>query len=113
RGCVHDLAEANGLSLQGKAFHILNLVLDGAIGLAVDTYATQRALEVQQRREEYLSFVAHYLRTPLNAISLAARVLQVTLPGTGDDARSTHIIKTLQRNVRQLETLVEKVLDEN
>ena len=24
RGCIHDLAEDNGLSLQGKAFHILN-----------------------------------------------------------------------------------------
>ena len=34
RGCVHDLAETNGLSLQGEAFHILNRVLDGAIGVA-------------------------------------------------------------------------------
>ena len=47
RGCIHDLAESNGLRLQGKPFHILNRVLDGAIGVAVQTYATQRALEVQ------------------------------------------------------------------
>ena len=33
RGCIHDLAESHGLSLQGKAFHILNRVLDEAIGL--------------------------------------------------------------------------------
>ena len=34
RGCIHDLAQANGLTLQ-ELFHILNRVLDGAIGLAV------------------------------------------------------------------------------
>ena len=63
RGCVHDLAEANGFSLQGQAFHILNRVLDGAIGYAVESFATERALEVRHRREEYLAFVAHDLRT--------------------------------------------------
>src|SRR5947208_1009669 len=26
RGCIHDLAERNGLSMQGKPFHILNRV---------------------------------------------------------------------------------------
>ena len=72
RGCINDLAEKNGLSILGKAFHILNRVLDGAIGGAVQTFATQRALEVQHRREEHLAFVAHDLRTPLNAITLAA-----------------------------------------
>ena len=35
RACVHDLAQANGLTLQGEPLHILNRVLDGAIGLAV------------------------------------------------------------------------------
>ena len=65
RGCIHDLAQANGLTLQGAPFHILNRVLDGAIGLAVKTFAAARALEVRSRREEYLSFVAHDLRTPL------------------------------------------------
>ena len=39
RGCIHDLAQANGLTLQGEPFHILNRVLDGAIGLAVKTFA--------------------------------------------------------------------------
>ena len=35
RACIHDLAQANGLTLQGEPLHILNRVLDGAIGLAV------------------------------------------------------------------------------
>lgn len=111
RGCVHDLAGSNGLSLQGQAFHILNLTLDGAIGLAVETFATQRALEIQQRREEYLAFVAHDLRTPLNAIALAARVLELVIPAQNETAAP--LIKTLHRNVHQLEELVGKVLEEN
>ena len=113
RGCVHDLAEANSFSLQGHAFHILNRVLDGAIGCAVESFATERALEVQHRREEYLAFVAHDLRTPLNALSLAARVLDQTVQATGGNAESARMIKSLHRNVRHLESLVAKVLEEN
>ncbi|MDO8681476.1 MAG: sensor histidine kinase [Acidobacteriota bacterium] len=113
RGCVHDLAEANGFSLQGQAFHILNRVLDSAIGYAVESFATERALEVQHRREEYLAFVAHDLRTPLNAMSLVARVLDKTVAAEGGSAENARMIKSLQRNVRHLEVLVAKVLEEN
>lgn len=112
RGCVHDLAEANGVHMQGESFHILNRVLDGAIGLAVATFATQRALDIQQRREEYLAFVAHDLRTPLNAIAMAARVLELKSAAT-NDADAALMIKALRRNARQLEELVTKVLEEN
>jgi two-component system, OmpR family, phosphate regulon sensor histidine kinase PhoR len=113
RGCVHDLADENGLNLQGKPFHIINRVLDHAIGLALQTYATERALDVQRRREEYLAFVAHDLRTPLNAISLAGRVLELKLPAQGASAETAQMLKALRRNVQQLEGLVGKVLEEN
>ncbi|MFO0964238.1 MAG: sensor histidine kinase [Gemmataceae bacterium] len=111
RGCIHDLAESHGITVAGQAFHILNRVLDEAIGLSVQTFATQQALEVQRRREEYLAFVAHDLRTPLNAISLAGRVLELT--PSGGSAESAQMLKTLHRNVKQLETLVQKVLKES
>src|SRR6185295_10937354 len=111
RGCVHDLASANGLTLQGKPFHILNRVLDGAIGLAVQGFATRQALEVQKRREEYLSFVAHDLRTPLNAIALASRFLERT---AGDrSSENLLMLNTLLRNVQHLDALVDKVIKEN
>lgn len=113
RGCIHDLADANGVNLQGKPFHTLNLVFDHAIGLALQTYVTHRALEVQRRREEYLSFVAHDLRTPLNAISLAGRVLEQMLSGRGADDGTAQMLKSLRRSVQQLEALVGKVLEEN
>jgi two-component system phosphate regulon sensor histidine kinase PhoR len=113
RGCIHDLADTNGLNLQGKPFHIINRVLDEAIGLAVQTYATQRATDVQQRREEYLSFVAHDLRTPLNAISLAGRVLEHQSENQITGTETVKMLKTLRRNVQHLETLVSKVIQEN
>jgi signal transduction histidine kinase len=113
RGCIYDLAEKHGLSINGRAFHILNRVLDEAIGLAVQTFATQRALEVQRQREEYLAFVAHDLRSPLNAISLASKVLRPTFSGQGDSAKTAQMLKTLHRNVRRLEGLVEQVLKES
>lgn len=114
RGCIHDLAERNGLNLQGKPFRILNRVLDGAIGLAVQTFASRKALEVRHRREEYLAFVAHDLRTPLNAIALAGRVLELLLtqPDSGD-GKAAPMLKALNRNVKHLDALVRKVIDEN
>ena len=113
RGCIHDLATEHGVNLQGRPFHVINRVFDHAIGQALQTYATQRALEVQQRREEYLAFVVHDLRTPLFAISLTGRVLERSLPqqALGDDA--ARMLKSLRRNVKQLEGLVRKVLEEN
>jgi signal transduction histidine kinase len=115
RGCIHDLAEQHDLSIRGQPFHILNRVLDGAIGSAVRTFATQKALEVQQRREEYLAFVAHDLRTPLSAISLAAGVIEMLV---GRDrietpSQAAQMFKALRRNTRHLEALVDKVLEEN
>lgn len=113
RGCIHNLAEENGIALTGKAFSIFNRFLDRAVGLAVQSFATEKAIEVQKRREEYLAFVAHDLRTPLSAISLAASVLDLKLAGRCDDAGVDAMLKTLQRNVRNLEALVERVLKES
>jgi len=113
RGCVHDLADANGLSLQGKVFHTMNLVFDQAIGLAVETFATERAMEVRQKREEYLSFVAHDLRTPLSVISMATRVLEKALADSDAANETTQVFKAMRRNTQYLQILVTKVLDEN
>ncbi len=113
RGCIHDLAQENHFNLQGQPFHIVNRVFDHAIGLALQTYANQRAREVKQRREEYLAFVAHDLSTPLFAISLAGRTLERSLSENGSEGDSTHMLKTLRRGVHQLEDLVNKILQEN
>jgi two-component system, OmpR family, phosphate regulon sensor histidine kinase PhoR len=114
RDCIHDLADLNGLSMQGKPFRILNRLLDGAIGSAVASFAVQKALEVQHRREEYLAFVAHDLRTPLNAISLSARVLELLLArDRSETPETTQKFMSLNRNVQHLQDLIGKVLQEN
>jgi two-component system phosphate regulon sensor histidine kinase PhoR len=113
RGCVHDLAEANGMKLQGKPIRILNRVLDQAIGLAVEAFAQEQAAEVQRRREEHLAFVAHDLRTPLNAMALAVRVLDAAMKSDSTPTESARMLRTLHRNVGQLSGLVSKILDEN
>ena len=113
RGAIHDLAGDHFLILQGKPFRIINRVFDQAIGLALKAYADQRALEVQRRREEYLAFIAHDLRTPLTAIALSRMVLEEILPKHGYDANAARMLNSLSRTTRQLEALVEKVLEEN
>lgn len=112
RGCIHDLAMDNDVNLLGMPFHIINRVLDEAIGLAVDAYAKQRAADVQRRRDEYLAFVTHDLRTPLHAISLAASVMELMPPEMSASAQSLQMVKSLRRNVVRLERLIEKVLEE-
>ena len=112
RGCIHDLADQNDVSLRGEAFHILNRVLDGAIGLAVQTFAVQRALEVQRRREDHLSFVAHDLRTPLNAIAVATKVLAHEL-GERLTEGNSKMLRILSRNADNLGKLITEVLKEN
>ncbi|MCV2351807.1 sensor histidine kinase [Paucibacter sp. Y2R2-4] len=113
RGCIHDLATEHGLTLQGRPFHVINRIFDNAIGQAVQTYASQQALEVKQRREEYLSFVAHDLRTPLFAISLTGRSLEKSLSGQVLGPDSQRILQSLRRNVQQLQDLIGRVLEEN
>ena len=113
RGCIHDLADRKAITLQGKPFGILNKVFDSAIGLAVKTYATHQAIEVQRRREEYLAFIAHDLRTPLGAISLSTRILELRMPQGNPDPDVERMLRTLRRNVTHLDDLVNHVMKEN
>ncbi len=114
RECVHDLAERHSLSMQGEPFYVLNRLLDGAIGSAVQSYATQQAFDVRSRREEYLAFVAHDLRTPLSAIAMSARVLELLLSdASAATPQAARMWRALDRNVQHLEVLVNKVIEEN
>ncbi len=112
RGCIHDLAQEHNVQLEGRTFHILNRVLDGAIGLAVQAYADLQARSVKGRRDEHLAFVAHDLRNPLTAISLATSVLELSNLAKEEHDQNAQMIKALKRNVAQLEALVAKVLEE-
>ncbi|MGI9167289.1 MAG: ATP-binding protein [Pyrinomonadaceae bacterium] len=112
RGVIQDLIERNDLRLRGAVNRTINRVIDVSIGLAVKTYATQKALEIQQRREEHLTFVAHDLRSPLSAIAMAAQLLERAVPDVIKDERGTSLLETMHRNLRHLNSLVVKVVQE-
>ncbi|HEX8151337.1 MAG TPA: sensor histidine kinase [Pyrinomonadaceae bacterium] len=112
RGVIQDLIERHNLSLRGPVNRTINRVIDMSIGLAVKTYAAQKALEIQQRREEHLAFVAHDLRSPLSAIAMAAQLLAATIPDAAKDERAAALLETMHRNVGRLNSLVVKVVQE-
>jgi signal transduction histidine kinase len=70
-------------------------------------------VEIQQRREEHLAFVAHDLRSPLAAIAMAAQLLERTVPAVVKDERAATLLETMHRNVRRLNLLVVKVVEED
>lgn len=112
RDALQDLTETHGLVLQGRGARIVNRVLDEAIGVAVKNYAAQKAVELQERREEHLAFVVHDLRTPLSAMSVAAQALTESLPESGAADEAALMVKTLKRNLGRLDLLVTKVMHE-
>ena len=111
RDCVYELSERLELEIRGKARQVVDKAFDDAIAGAVKAFAESQAREVQHRRAEHLAFIAHDLRTPLAAITFSAHLLEQRLPGAGPDA--SRLLKTLGRNAKQLDALVNSVLKEN
>jgi two-component system phosphate regulon sensor histidine kinase PhoR len=112
RSVIQDLIETHGLRLRGTVNRTINRVIDKSIGLAVKTYAAQKALEIQERREEHLAFVAHDLRSPLSSIAMAARLLERTVPNIINNEQAATLLETMHRNVGRLNSLVVKVVQE-
>lgn len=110
RGCIHTLALIHGVPIRDGQVNTLNGVLDHAICVSVHAFAINCELAEWQRRREHLACVAHDLRAPLHSVALAARVLEQN--GASDEERR-QMIDVLRRNVRQLSTLVESVLEDN
>src|SRR5215467_10898584 len=107
RELLSSLAEREGLDISGEANRILNCVIDRAVALAVDTYAKEKALEIQQRREEHLSFVIHDLKTPLSAIHAAGRILETGLAQQNPDrGRLGNMVDIVTRNAQRLNALI-------
>jgi signal transduction histidine kinase len=113
RACIHDLAEEHGIILHGHDLRVVNRIIDEAIGLAVQTYATQLTLEIKRHRDQHLAFVAHDLRTPLQAIALTARVIEEMLADTKVNPQADRLLKVLRRNIQNLEKAVIDVIKSN
>jgi two-component system phosphate regulon sensor histidine kinase PhoR len=106
RELLSNLAEAENVDITGEPNRILNRVIDRAVALAVDTYAKEKALEIQQRREEHLSFLIHDLKTPLSAIHAAGRILESSWTGDTRTERVGRMIDIVQRNALRLNALI-------
>jgi signal transduction histidine kinase len=112
REVLHGLAQRESIDITPDIIRILNRVVDSAIALAVDTYAKERALEMQQRREEHLSFVMHDLRTPLSAIDTAGQILDDSLPPAARTQRVQNMLGVLRRNSERLNALLKVATQE-
>src|SRR5437899_841511 len=112
REAILEFAEANRLTATGRVRAIMDRVLDKAIGVAVQTYSEQRALEIERQREEHLSFIVHDLKTPLSAVSTAAIILDRTLSGQCKNERVTRMLEIVQRNTERLHGLISRVIQE-
>jgi signal transduction histidine kinase len=91
----------------------VNRVLDKAVAVAVQTYSGEKVLEIQQQREEHLSFIVHDLKTPLAAVSIAANILDQALPYQCKDERVSRMMELVHRNTLRLNALISRVLREN
>jgi signal transduction histidine kinase len=112
RTCIYRLAEKYNLPLATNAACIVNSVFDKAVAQAIKAYATHMAVELQNRREEHLSFVIHDLRTPLQAISLATTSLERSQPDESKTELFTSPVSMLRRNIGRLDLLIKRVLQE-
>ena len=112
RETLLEFAEKENIRLGLQVNVILNRVVDKAIAVAVQTYGDQKALQIQQNREEHFSFIVHDLKTPLSAIATAANIVERSLADVCKDDRISAMIAIVQRNARHLNTLVSKILGE-
>src|SRR5262245_6969449 len=110
---LHSVAENEGVDVSGEMNRIINRVFDRAVAMAVDTYARQKVVEIQQRREEHLSFVMHDLKTPLFATSAAQSILESHLPSEAKNERVNDMLALMRRNLQRLEVLLKNAAKEH
>ena len=109
---VQDLAVTHGVDISGEPAIIINRVFDRGIAAAVDTYAREKTVELQQRREEHLAFVVHDIRTPLAAMETARAVLSRSLPEDMKSGQIADMLAVLERNAARVNALLQDATDE-
>ena len=103
-----DVAEKQDFEISSEAERIINRVFGRAIAAAVDTYAREKTIEIQQHREEHFSFVVHDLRTPLAAMETARAVLARSLPEDLKTGPVGQMLAILERNAARLDALLRR-----
>ena len=98
-GYLHSIAVADQLAFS-------NSQLDSEI--TERRRYTDKLVEADHRKDEFLVMLAHELRNPLAPISAAAELLSIGHP---DDGRIKKTSKIISRQVKQMTSLVDDLLD--
>ncbi len=110
REVLYEFAEERGISLEGRVARLINRTLDHAIAFAVKAYDAEKTIELQRRREEYLSFLVHDLKTPLAAIQTAMFIIDMQPKDPAAPSAKLHDL--VRRNAGRLSALVSQVLQQ-
>lgn len=97
--CEGDFSEEDEMFLVQLA-QMCSIAIENAI------FAEER--EANRIKDEFLSTVSHELRTPLQAMLGWSKIL---IASDNLDAKTSHGLKTIQRNVRAQAKLIEDLLD--
>ena len=112
REAFRTIAERRGLILAGEAARIVNRRIDEAIGLAVEAFASQQAIERNKKQEEHFAFFAHDLRTPLNALGLLMEEIEMCLDEK-NRAQVSGWLGMVRRSLQRLGALVKREMETN
>lgn len=109
RYLVFETAHEANIELNQSLVHIVNAVIDAAIGVAVSTYARQNVIDERRRRAEHLAFVCHEMRTPLS--TMAALTAQLRL--AQDQTDTADAAGAFDRSVGKLDELIYQLIEES
>ena len=105
---LFELSDEQELDISGEPVRIVTRLFGRAIAAAVDTFAREKTVEIQQKREEHFSFIVHDLRTPLAAMETAVTVLLHALPQHVRAGQVEKMLGILQRNGQRLNALLKR-----
>ena len=101
------------MNLQGEPFHVINRVLDQAIGLALQTYATQQALQGPETPRR-ISGVCRARSTHATQCYFASNTgARADFHGPQRPRRDRANVKNIGPQRETLQALVEKIIEEN
>ena len=112
RDAFQTIAERRGMIVAGTAARTVNRRIDEAIGMAVEAFASQQAIDREKQQKEHFAFFAHDLRTPLNAIGLVKQEIEMCLDEKTRE-QVGELLTIVGRNLLRLEALVKREMETN
>jgi len=112
RAVLQDFAERSGVDISRSVNLTVNLVIDKAIAVSLETYVRQQAEERERKRQEYLSFLVHDLKTPISAIATATSIIDQHLAPECRASKVNDMLDIVRRNASRLSKRVLEIINE-